>query len=410
MFQKNVANQPVYLYAYDSVTREPKTGQAANLTVRLSKDAGSLATVTNSVSEVDATNAKGLYVVLLTQTESNADALLVVAVCSTANVGVEPQVIYPVSASSSSAPTAAEIADAMLDELLSGHSVSGSVAAALSSLLGLLSGVDVTKWKGATAPALSGDPYAKAVEIKSVVDAMVASGVLLAATQSLYAPAKANDAMTLTPGERASLADALCDEALSGHSTAGTLGKALYDLAAGAVAMILTAAYDAAKTAASAGALTTVSGKVDGVQSAVGVVDGKVDAVDTAVAGVKAVVDAIKTVVDATKVVADAVRVVTDRLGGMIELDGAVYRFTLNALEQGPTGSGSSPEDVALAVLAAAVGAGGATVGDVLRACRAAAVGKLEKVDATTYRLYDDDGVTVVATFAVSAGGRNPAA
>jgi hypothetical protein len=39
-----------------------------------------------------------------------------------------------------------------------------------------------------------------------------------------------------------------------------------------------------------------------------------------------------------------------DRINGAMELDGAVYRFTTNALENAPTGSGSAPEVIAEAV------------------------------------------------------------
>lgn len=62
---------------------------------------------------------------------------------------------------------------------------------------------------------------------------------------------------------------------------------------------------------ATAAALTTVSGKID-------VID---DFLDTEIAAIKAV---------------------TDKLDTAMELDGAVYRFTTNALEQGPSG-GSIP-------------------------------------------------------------------
>lgn len=62
----------------------------------------------------------------------------------------------------------------------------------------------------------------------------------------------------------------------------------------------LHADYDPAKTAAQAGALTTVDGVVD------------------------------------------AVKVVTDKLDTALEADAAVYRFTANALEEGPTG-GAAP-------------------------------------------------------------------
>lgn len=89
-------------------------------------------------------------------------------------------------------------------------------------------------------------------------------------------------------------------------NTSGTLAKGtditgFNDIAAGA-AMTLTSAYDAAKTAAT--------------QASVNAVD---DFVDTEVA---------------------AIKVTTDKLDTALELDGAVYRYTANALEQAPAGGG----------------------------------------------------------------------
>lgn len=96
-------------------------------------------------------------------------------------------------------------------------------------------------------------------------------------------------------------------------NTAGTLAKGtditgFNDIAAGA-AMTLTSAYDAAKTASSQAS------------------------------------------VDAVKAVVDAIKVLEDHLATALELDGAVYRFTTNALEQAPTGTGSSPDTIADAIL-----------------------------------------------------------
>jgi hypothetical protein len=45
-----------------------------------------------------------------------------------------------------------------------------------------------------------------------------------------------------------------------------------------------------------------------------------------------------------------AIKAVTDKLDTAVELDGAVYRFTTNALEQAPTGGGASAADIADAV------------------------------------------------------------
>jgi hypothetical protein len=71
----------------------------------------------------------------------------------------------------------------------------------------------------------------------------------------------------------------------------------------------LTAAYDAAKTAATQASVNTVAGYVD-----------------TEVA---------------------AIKVTTDKLDTALELDGAVYRYTTNSLEQAPTGTGGGGATVA---------------------------------------------------------------
>jgi hypothetical protein len=71
--------------------------------------------------------------------------------------------------------------------------------------------------------------------IAGYVDTEVAA--IKAKTDNLPAsPAATGDAMTLTGGERAAVADAVWDEALAGHATAGSAGKALSDIAAGGAA------------------------------------------------------------------------------------------------------------------------------------------------------------------------------
>jgi hypothetical protein len=45
---------------------------------------------------------------------------------------------------------------------------------------------------------------------------------------------------------------------------------------------------------------------------------------------------------DAVKAVVDAIKLIDDKLNTAMEPDGAVYRFTMNALEQAPTGSGGT--------------------------------------------------------------------
>jgi len=86
---KNVASQKLIVYAFDSTTNLPKTGDAANITAYVSKDYGSVTVLGDtSATEMDATNAKGYYLFDLTQAEINADTLLFTAKSSTANIVV----------------------------------------------------------------------------------------------------------------------------------------------------------------------------------------------------------------------------------------------------------------------------------------------------------------------------------
>lgn len=86
---KNTSGQKFVLFAFDSTTNQPKTGDAANITAYLSKDYGSVTAITDtSATEMDATNAKGYYLVDASQAETNFDEGLVSAKSSTANIVV----------------------------------------------------------------------------------------------------------------------------------------------------------------------------------------------------------------------------------------------------------------------------------------------------------------------------------
>lgn len=77
------------VFAFDSTTNLPKTGDAANLTAYVSKDFGSVTVLGDtSATEMDATNAKGYYLFDLAQGETNADTLLFSAKSATSNIVV----------------------------------------------------------------------------------------------------------------------------------------------------------------------------------------------------------------------------------------------------------------------------------------------------------------------------------
>ena len=92
---KNIPSQKIAVFAYNTNTSAPQTGDAANITAYISKDGGAAA-ATNDVNptELDATNAKGLYLFDMLQAESNADLVILSPVSSTSNVTLEPVIIY----------------------------------------------------------------------------------------------------------------------------------------------------------------------------------------------------------------------------------------------------------------------------------------------------------------------------
>lgn len=122
---KNVASQKVQLFVFDTTTGAPKTGDAANLTAYVSKDHGSVTVLGDtSATEMDATNAKGVYLFDLTQAETNANELTFTGKSSTANVAVTPRFITTLP--TLGIPTAIENADALLNRDMSAVSDTNS--------------------------------------------------------------------------------------------------------------------------------------------------------------------------------------------------------------------------------------------------------------------------------------------
>lgn len=94
---KNVASQSIALFAFDTTTGAPKTGDSANMVFYVTKDWGSVTAIAASSgvpTEVDSTNAKGWYKIAVSQTETNADAVLLTGKSSTANIVVNGQLVY----------------------------------------------------------------------------------------------------------------------------------------------------------------------------------------------------------------------------------------------------------------------------------------------------------------------------
>lgn len=92
---KNVASQTLDFVAIDGTTGLPKTGDAANITMYVSIDDGTLTALTDtSATEISSTNAPGKYRVDVSQAETNGNKLTFSGKSSTSNVVIIAPTIY----------------------------------------------------------------------------------------------------------------------------------------------------------------------------------------------------------------------------------------------------------------------------------------------------------------------------
>lgn len=234
--------------------------------------------------------------------------------------------------SSRSTLTAAQVnaeADAALADVGLTTTVTGRIDAAVSSRLatsGYTAPLDAASTRSAVGLAsanldtqlstIAGYIDTEVASVLSAVDTEVAA--IKAKTDNLPAsPAAVGDIPTA-----AAVADAVWDEALSGHLSSGSTGASLN--AAGSAgdpwATTLPGAYGSGTAGNIIGNRLDAAVSSRASQSSVNTID---DFVDTEVGAIKAV---------------------TDKLDTAMELDGSVYRFTTNALEQAP-GGGSGVTD-----------------------------------------------------------------
>ena len=116
-------------------------------------------------------------------------------------------------------------------------------AGAITTLAGAVVNVDTVDTTTTNTDMRGTDSAATAANLATAqadLDILTGTdGATLATAQGNYAPSKAGDAMTLTAAATsAQLVDDVLDEALSGHITAGTLGKAVADIETDATAIL----------------------------------------------------------------------------------------------------------------------------------------------------------------------------
>jgi hypothetical protein len=286
MMFKNVSGQKITLFALDVVTKLPKTGDAANLTAYVQKDDGSVTVLTDtSATQLDATNAPGLYVFDLTQAETNANKLVFSGKSSTADVVVMPAVMYTVPPNFTDLSIDTGKVNANVTEF-NGDTVEMSATPGVINV----NTQYINDGAGVIGLNTLGSDYQGAGKVSSHVltvadDAITEDALAISASADIAAAVWAATTRVLTAGTNLALLDA------AGVRTAVGLGSANLD--------------------------TQLSGLNTSIATAAGYIDTEVS----------------------------AIKVVTDKLDTAVELDGSVYRFTINALEQAPVGGGGGETD-----------------------------------------------------------------
>jgi hypothetical protein len=284
----------VSFLAWDTAANAAKTGDSSNFTTRWIKD-GTASAPTNSVSEVDATNAPGVYKLTLTSTETDANIGTLAGKSSTASVSLIPTTIQ-FERLPNAAPGAASgvsLTSAVTDVETKVDTVDSNVDAILvdtgTTIPATIATVDtvvdsILEDTGTTIPGTIATIDTVVDAIKVVTDALPDSGALSSlATASALATVDGN------------VDSILVDTGTTIPATLSTLeGKVdTVDTVADGIKTVTDNLPDsgALSSLATASALATVDGNVDSILTDTGTtlpatlstIEGKVDTVDTVV-------------------------------------------------------------------------------------------------------------------------------
>jgi hypothetical protein len=282
--KKNVAGQKT---GAQLITAADGTAFTGAVTVSVTGDAGTQAT--GSVGSGACTHeGNGYHTYAPAQAETNYD-LVAFTYTGTGAIPVTIQ-IYTSFPQSADAPTAAANADAVWDEVRSGHTTVGT--------------------------------FGEVVEAADIADA-VWEEALADHEATVGSTAEALATAGGSGASAADIADAVLDEAMSGHVTAGTLGKAVADILVDTGTTLDTA-------------ITTIDTVVDAIKL-------KTDNLPADPAS-ETNVDAVETKVDIVDTVADAIKVKTDQMN----FTGVANRLNvnqthINEIEVGGSGTALDP-------------------------------------------------------------------
>lgn len=224
---KNVANQKIALFAFDYSTGAPKAGDAANITAYVSKDYGSVTAIGDtSAAEMDATNAKGWYLFDLTQAETNADTLLFTGKSSTANVAIVGRAI----ATRPNNFTSLQIDNQGHPTSLNVRANTAQAGAASTITLDASASATDDIYNDLVILIISGTGAGQA---RKITDYVGSTKVATVTPNWVTNPSSSSTFIILPFAGAAAIADAVWDEATSGHVTSGTYGQALQPIRAG---------------------------------------------------------------------------------------------------------------------------------------------------------------------------------
>lgn len=257
---KNVASQKIALFAFDSATNLPKTGDAANITAYVSKDHGTVTVLADTTAtEQDAVNAKGMYLFDLAQSETNGDELTFSAKSATSGIVIVPRMISTlppnmtllaidagglassnVTKVNGTVQTAGDLAalstniqsripaalisgridssvGAMATDVLTSGALATSAVTEIQTGLSILTQADIRTAVGLASANID----TQLATIASYLDTEIAA-ILTKVNNLPASPAATSD----IPSANA-IADQVWDEVLSGHLGAGSTGNAL---------------------------------------------------------------------------------------------------------------------------------------------------------------------------------------
>ena len=314
---------------------------ATGLDSEVSKDGATFADCTSEATEI--ATGSGMYFLDLTATEMNADTVAIIVKTTSSGAKTTPMVLYPNKAGGLAVNVTAWAGTATATNQIALK----TALAKTTDITGFndISAANVQTELG-TYGALKPTVAARTLDVSTGGEAGIdwANVGTPATTVNLSATtvATVTNGVALTAGERTTLTGVIWNTLTSALTTVGSIGKLLVDNINATISSRST--YAGGDTAGTTTLLSRIASNLT-------ITAGKVDVNDKTGFALTSAYDAAKTA--ATQASVDAMDAVTDKLNTAMELDGAVYRFTTNALEQAPVGGGGGTGDASQATLLA---------------------------------------------------------